>query len=112
MSGNDLSSVLERLTRVERTNRLLKRVLVLCFAATTALAAIAWKTEVDEQLLIKDRNGQVRFDMSVNPQNGLANGLLMVDANNKIRIDIGIDAQGRPAIRLFNPDGTLKRLID
>ncbi|HEX6986683.1 MAG TPA: hypothetical protein VF170_14980, partial [Planctomycetaceae bacterium] len=62
---------------LERQNRILRRLTAVCFgllALGAGLGAhvIAEGLVVHESLIVKDRNGVDRFELVVNPANGLA----------------------------------------
>ena len=112
MDEKQIKQIGNRLEKLEAQNRKMKRLGVMFGVVLVAGSAIGWAGPVEEQLVIKDRRGVVRFDIGVNKQDGNANAILIFDVNGRKRIDMGVDAEGKVGIALLNPDGSLRRKFD
>ncbi len=97
----------QRIEKLEVQNRRLKCGIVF-FCLLGLVIILAGMQTIQEQLIIRDRNNIVRFDMGVDKFNGRANALLIFDMDGRKRIDIGVDASGNTGIVLLNPDGSVK----
>jgi hypothetical protein len=101
---------------LERQNRLLRRLTVACFgllvvAVACAADVIPTSLIVQEEFLVKDRDGITRFEMVVNKVHGRSNGFHVVDMNGQTRIDIGITDAGQPVIAFLDPAGRVIRTL-
>ncbi|MFA5785123.1 MAG: hypothetical protein WC962_09620 [Phycisphaerae bacterium] len=97
----------QRIEKLEVQNRRLKCLIIL-FGLLGMFIISAGMQTIQEQLIIRDRNNTVRFDMGVDKFNGRANALLIFDMDGRKRVDIGVDASGNTGIVLLNPDGSIK----
>ncbi len=121
------ASVLERLEKLERQNRGLKRagLIVMVLAAATLLigqAALQWKVEA-QSFVLKDENGKVRAELGMAGHGpllalydedgaqravfGIAErgpGLFFLDSTQRRRAAFGVVGKG-PVLILFDEDG-------
>ncbi|MGC1273201.1 MAG: hypothetical protein WBC44_05800 [Planctomycetaceae bacterium] len=108
-------SDLKYVVALERQNRLLRRLIAmgcgLLFVVAVTGANVTGPLVVQEELVIKDRNGVTRFEMVVHDGHGLSNGFHVVDAKGQTRIDIGITPRGEPVIAFLDDRGRTIRTL-
>ena len=100
----DLQSLVQRLERVERQNRNLKRlgyVAVVVLGAILFLAQVPGHRTVEAQsFILKDASGQVRAELSTDAQNTPA--LILRDDKGNARVSVG--GGDKPFLTLSNAD--------
>jgi hypothetical protein len=110
MDQSQASLINERLTRLERANRRWKLLGVFSVVTTAVLVLCGALTTINEQLLIKDRDGTVRFDIGIERVRGLEQGIKIIDKDKKTRIEIGVNKDGNCFLVLTDRDGNSKDL--
>ncbi len=106
-------SVSERITRLERENRRLKRTGAAVLVGLAALAVMGQarpnvaRLIETERVVVRDLSGRTRAALGLAPDGSA--GLALADANGKLRASLTLALDGRPSLALF--DGNEKNRI-
>ncbi len=99
----------QRLVRLERANRRMKRIgaLVLMVAAAVVLSGAANGKDLSDlevgSLTLKDKDGKTRAALGVSACGAV--GLLLTDKAGKTRAHLVVEANGSPVLALTDKDG-------
>jgi hypothetical protein len=106
LSSSDLQSLVARVERLERQNRLLKRIGLTLFLSGAAFVVMGQarpsRTVEAERFVLKDTGGRMRGLLAAGDENN-GPGLLLYDSNGEIQVAITVKLQSGPDFTLFNP---------
>jgi hypothetical protein len=109
MKDSHSESVEQRLDRLERANRSLKRCCTVLVAATAALMVCGGARFFDDRMVVNDSAGNKRVLAGVNPNDIDEAGIEIYDVRGVRRFWIGTDADNNARLSVFAKDGTLVR---
>jgi hypothetical protein len=106
----------DRLTNLERQNRRLKQTCMVMVGALTiglltGAQVVKDSFDIREQLLIRDRDNTVRFDIGVDKVQGLQNGLLIFDKDGKRRIVLSVSDDGSATLGFYDRNGQVIKIL-
>jgi hypothetical protein len=107
MKDSQSESIEQRLDRLERANRSLKRGCTLLVAATAALLVCGGARFFDDRMVLSDSAGNKRVQAGVNPNDIDEAGIEIYDVRGVRRFWIGTDADGNSRLSVFAKDGSL-----
>ena len=94
---------------LEKQNRLLRRLTAACLGLLLVAVACGARqiagAVVQDEFVLKDRNGTTRFEMVIDDNGGLSNGFHIADANGQTRIDMGVTEKGQAVILFLDQQG-------
>jgi hypothetical protein len=106
----ELNLLAERIAKLEKQNRLFKRIGVLLVLAVGCVSLVAaqergkGQTIEAERFILKDANGRVRADLGMDKA-GVR--LLLTDENEKTRLNAAVFPEG-PGMALFDENGAVR----
>lgn len=112
-NSSELGHLAERVARLEKENRLVKRIglfmalLTVCVTVAAAQERASVRTVEAEHFVLKDVNGRVRADLGMD-KNGVR--LLLNDENEKVRLNAAVFSEG-PGIALFDENGAVRYTV-
>ena len=111
----ELGLLAERVAQLEKQNRLFKRIgliLTVLLGGATLVAAQErgnLRTIEAERFLLKDTNGRIRADLSVDKAKN-STQLLLSDENEKVRLNVSVFPEG-PGIAMFDENGAIRYTV-
>jgi hypothetical protein len=111
--SSELSQLVDRITKLEKQNRLFKRggllfaMVAVCATLLAAQERPGVRTLEAERILLKDVKGRVRADLGLD-KNGVR--LVLNDENEKVRLNAAVFNEG-PGIALFDENGAVRYTV-
>ncbi len=105
----------QRLVRLERGNRRMKRIgaLVLVVAAAVVLSGAADGKDLPDlevgSLTLKDKDGKTRASLGTSADGAV--GLLLSDKDGKTRAHLYVGVDGSPGLDLYDKDGKVRATL-
>lgn len=107
MSEPTLDTLAQRLERVERENRSLRRVGVLMLVGVAALLIAAQATAnrvvEAEKFVVRDASGKIRAELGTPPDGRVA--LTLFDRDGGLRVELRVLTNGRVGLLLYDKNG-------
>jgi len=107
MSEPTLDTLAQRLERVERENRSLRRVGVLMLVGVAALLIAAQATAnrvvEAEKFVVRDASGKIRAELGAPPDGRVA--LTLFDRDGGLRVELRVLTNGRVGLLLYDKNG-------
>jgi hypothetical protein len=111
----ELGLLAERVAQLEKQNRLFKRIGLVLTVLLGGAALVAaqergnLRTIEADRFLLKDANGRVRADLSVDKSKN-STQLLLNDENEKVRLNVSVFPEG-PGIAMFDENGAIRYTV-